>query len=365
MTRVVITEGDGSIRLDWDAVNDATRYRYRNVTSGSAGEWATTTSRSVTFSDLTPGQVYVYELQAGDADEWGDTFPVAGTAMADSPVWGSGPPMLWLKTGWRPATSTLVGSFSELPEDGHGGNPFTFRFTVDDWVDASSATIRDTVVTAQNGTISRAQPVVGEDYGWLITVTPDGTADVTLGVATATSCDDAAALCSLDGRLLTTSNLSAVVTGPGTTKATAQATGQVAAKHAPDPAPEPETSRATDQVAAKPEPEPAPEPLTATWSPPASHDGTAFTFPLAFNKPVQVGFRNLRDEIIEADDGSVTKARRAVRGSNQYWDVTVVPDGKGDVTLRLNVRGACGDDTAICTEEGELLATGLKDTVSG
>ena len=124
------------------------------------------------------------------------------------------------------------------------------------------------------------------------------------------------------------------------------------------------TSAATAQVVAAPKPEPTPEPLTAAWSPPASHDGAAFTFPLSFNKPVNLSYRNLRDVIIEADGGSVTKSRRAVQGSNQSWNVTVVPDGTGDITLRLNVRGACGDDTAICSNEGELLTTGLTDTVS-
>ena len=108
-----------------------------------------------------------------------------------------------------------------------------------------------------------------------------------------------------------------------------------------------------------------PEPLTATWSPPASHDGTDFTFPLSFNKPVNLRYFNLRDVIIEADGGSVTKSRREAKGSDQKWHITIKPDGMGDITLRLNVHGACRDNTAICSKEGELLTTSLTDVVSG
>ena len=121
------------------------------------------------------------------------------------------------------------------------------------------------------------------------------------------------------------------------------------------------TSEATGQVEAAPEP----DPLTATWSPPASHDGTEFTFPLSFNKPVALSYANLRDVIIQADGGSVTKSRRAVQGSNQDWNITIVPDGSGDVSLSLASNAPCGEKAAVCSRDDEQLSNELSALVSG
>ena len=121
---------------------------------------------------------------------------------------------------------------------------------------------------------------------------------------------------------------------------------------------------AADSNIARATPAGAPEPLTATWSPPQSHDGTAFTFRLSFNKNVELSFRNLRDLIIQADGAEVTKARRVVKGSNQTWDISIAPDGTSDITLRLHINGTCGDKTAICTHDGEQLTAVLSATVS-
>ena len=54
-------------------------------------------------------------------------------------------------------------------------------------------------------------------------------------------------------------------------------------------------------------------------------------------------------------------------GASQNWDITIVPDGSGDITLRLAVSGSCGDKTAICTPDGEQLTItgGEQLTVDG
>ena len=159
-----------------------------------------------------------------------------------------------------------------------------------------------------------------------------------------------------------TVNLTSLATSGGSSEPPRRPTSQ---QQTSIPAPTSEASIPAPTPEPTPEPTPAPTLLTAAWSPPSSHDGTAFTFPLSFNKPVNLSFRNLRDVIIEADGGSVTKSKRVQKGSNQNWNVTIVPDGTGDITLRLNARGSCGDKTAICSKDGELLSAGLTNTVPG
>ena len=112
------------------------------------------------------------------------------------------------------------------------------------------------------------------------------------------------------------------------------------------------------------EPPPA-ERLRASWSPPGSHDGTEFTFRLTFSKPVSLSFRNVRDVIVSADGGVVTKARRVTRGSNQGWDIRVQPSGSGDITLKLLGGVACGNPAAVCTRDGEQLSQSLAAIVAG
>ena len=241
-------------------------------------------------------------------------------------------------------------SFHDLPLT-HDGTAFTFGLSLSEEVDElSSTTIRDSLIKAEGATISQASRVNQEsNKDWNIQVVPDGNGDVKLWVDASASCDDDDAVCTDDGRKLTL--ISAAIV-PGRREVTITATPETPS----EPEPTPETPLPEEQNG---------EALTATWSPPASHDGTQFTFRLSFNKPMDLSFRNLRDVIIEADGGRVIKSRRVVKGSNQDWNVTVVPNGTGDITLRLNVRGACGDNTAICSTEGELLTTGLTDTVSG
>ena len=73
---------------------------------------------------------------------------------------------------------------------------------------------------------------------------------------------------------------------------------------------------------------------------PDSHDGkTAFTFELRFSEePVSTfSYKTLHDSAFTVEGGSVENARRLDKPSNVRWEITVEPDGIGDVVIRLPV----------------------------
>ena len=120
-------------------------------------------------------------------------------------------------------------------------------------------------------------------------------------------------------------------------------------------------SAATSAVAA------AATPLTASLENAATtHDGqTAFTFELRFSEGFELSYVTLRDHALTVTGGTVTKSRRLDRSSNVRWEITVVPDSNGDVTIVLPVTTNCDDQGAICTEDGRKLSNSLNFTVSG
>ena len=121
------------------------------------------------------------------------------------------------------------------------------------------------------------------------------------------------------------------------------------------------TSTATDAVAV---------PLTATLeNTPGNHDGVnTFTFELRFSEEFSLSYKTLRDHAFTVAGGSVEGARRMDRDSgtpNIHWEITVRPDGDGQVVVTLPVTTDCADDGAIFTGDGRKLSNSLKFTVSG
>ena len=86
---------------------------------------------------------------------------------------------------------------------------------------------------------------------------------------------------------------------------------------------------------------------------PEAHDGAApFTFELRFSEEVALGFRTVRDSVLEVSGGRVTRARRLARPSNIRWEITVSPASDGAVTVVLPTGRACATSGAVCTKEG-------------
>ena len=122
------------------------------------------------------------------------------------------------------------------------------------------------------------------------------------------------------------------------------------------------TSLATAAVA-------APAPLTAEFlDTPSSHDGmTAFTFELRFSEEPRPDFsyKTLRDHAFTVTGGEVTTARRLEKPSNIRWEITVRPDGNGQVTILLPATTDCEAVDAICTGDGRMLLNRIELTIAG
>ena len=113
--------------------------------------------------------------------------------------------------------------------------------------------------------------------------------------------------------------------------------------------------------------EPEPEPLTAQFlAVPAEHDGESpFTFELRFSEEIEISDVNVRDDVLAVTGGGVTGARRLARPGNLRWEITVAPDGPGDVGVRLAPTADCAAAGAVCTAGGKKLTTGLATLVRG
>ena len=123
------------------------------------------------------------------------------------------------------------------------------------------------------------------------------------------------------------------------------------------------TSAATSTVAA------APIPLTASvHDAPESHDGeNAFTFELRLSEePVSTfSYGTLRDHAFTVTGGEVTKAGRLGAPGNVRWEITMTPDGDGNVTVVLPVTQDCAEEGAICTGDGRMLSAEVTLVVTG
>ena len=94
------------------------------------------------------------------------------------------------------------------------------------------------------------------------------------------------------------------------------------------------------------------QPLTATFEDvPAAHDGSAFTFRMAFSENIGISYRSLREDAFTVTGGRVTRGKR-VDDRRDLFEMTVEPDGDGDgaVTVTLPAGRECGISGAICTK---------------
>ena len=101
---------------------------------------------------------------------------------------------------------------------------------------------------------------------------------------------------------------------------------------------------------------------------PSGHDGqSTFTFELRFSEEPEPDFsyKTLRDSAFTVTGGSVENARRLNKPSNIRWEITVRPDGNGEVAIILPATTDCEAGGAICTEDGRMLFNRIELTVGG
>ena len=216
----------------------------------------------------------------------------------------------------EPSLPPLTASFEGAPEAHDGKSPFSFDLVFDEDFPGrlDYRTLRDDAFVVDNGRVRGAgRAVKGENRRWTISVRPDSPGDVTVTLP-------AGAVATEAGRTLAHA-ISATVPGPA-----------------------------------------APGPLTASFAGvPAEHDGRKlFSFELAFSEdfPGRLDYKLLRDRAFQVGNGRVREAKRAARGRNDRWTISVRPASHGDVTVTLPAG-------SVTTQAGRSLSNTATATVRG
>ena len=124
-----------------------------------------------------------------------------------------------LVLGWsgEAAAQTLTARFEAMPES-HDGSEFTFELHFSEEIEMSFVTVRDDVFDVTGGVVTKAGRLEqGSNIGWRITIVPASNADVSITLPPTVDCEAAGAVCTTDGRALS-SGLAAIVSGPAVTE---------------------------------------------------------------------------------------------------------------------------------------------------
>ena len=118
----------------------------------------------------------------------------------------------------------LTASFASAPETHDGENGFTFRIAFSENVEITPEDMRDHALLVTGGTVTDAQRVNDRKDLWELTAEPAGSGAVSILVHSGRACTETGALCTADGRSLT-SALALRVPGPPAPQANSAATG--------------------------------------------------------------------------------------------------------------------------------------------
>ena len=395
--------------------------------SGTAqvGETLTASATGIADTDGLTNATFTYQWLADDADIAGATGSTYTLVAADAGKAikvqvsftddAGNAESLTSAATTAAALPPLTASAHDVPASHDGSAAFTFELHFSETPNDgfSYKTLRDHAFTATGGEVVKARRLErGKNVRWEITVQPSGNAGVTVALPATTDCSSQGAICTGDGRKLSsalevtvlgpeassqlsqqqnsaatgapaitgtarvgetlTANTTGIADSDGLTRATfayqwladdadiTDATGSTYTPAAIDAGnAETLTSAATAAVTLPP--------LTASaHGVPASHDGSAaFTFELRFSEEMPLSYKTLRDHAFTATGGEVVKARRLEKGKNLGWEITVQPSGNADVTVALPATTECSSQGAICTGDGRMLSNELTFTVNG
>ncbi len=209
-----------------------------------------------------------------------------------------------------------MAAFSEAPGWHDGDETFTLRLNFKAAVTTTEAAMRSHALSVTNGRVRSAQRLTGRRDQWRVTVEPTSVHDVTVALAATTSCDDAGAVCTADGRMLS-SGVTVRVKGP------------------------------------------ASSPLTATrekYFP--MHDGsTPFELLVTLNWPETTTHTAMRSHVFKVTNGEVISAYRS--GILNTWRFRTLPLSNNTVTIELPVTTDCAADGAVCTSDGRMLSNAI------
>ena len=229
-------------------------------------------------------------------------------------------------TATVPYGAPLTAALHGVPATHDGSEPFSFEVRFNqEFQGLDLAAFAAGALQVTNGrVVEAAQTVAGQNRSVTLRVYPTSWRDVTLSLAATADCTAAGAVCTPDGRALS-STARATVTGP--------------------------------------------PPLTAAFhGVPAVHYGDGLlSFEVRFNQE----FRGLRLTAFEAGalqvtGGRLVDARRAAEGENRSITVRVRPASYDDVVLTLAATTAdCTAAAAVCAVDGRKLSNTSTATITG
>ena len=256
----------------------------------------------------------------------------------------------WNNDAAGPGLKSLQGRFVSPPERHDGTNRVKVRVAFSEPVEESPENVGAHGVEVEGGEVTSVSPVGGDapdgagtrkgsrsaggrnageqdrEVVWEFEIEPDSDGDLTVTLEAGRPCGEPGAICTADGRALS-EEISTTVEGPE-----------------------------------------APPPLTASFvGLPEAHDGeSAFTFRVAFSENIGISYRSLREDAFAVSGGRVTRGER-VDDRRDLFEMTVEPDGGGEVTVTLPAGRECGVSGAICTkgENRRQLTNAPTATVAG
>ena len=228
------------------------------------------------------------------------------------------------------AQRTLQGRFVSPPERHDGKKRIKVRVEFSEPVEESPENVGEHGVEVEGGQVTSVSPVGGDapdgagtrsvggrnagqedrEVVWEFEIEPDSDGDLTISLDAGRPCGEPGAICTADGRSLS-QGISTTVEGPDT----------------------------------------GPPPLTASFEDmPEAHDGeSVFRFRVAFSENIGISYRSLREDALAVSGGRVTRGKR-VDDRRDLFEMTVEPDGEGEVTVTLPAGRECSVSGAICTK---------------
>ena len=253
----------------------------------------------------------------------------------------------WSETKTARAGGRSLRAWFESPPERHDGKKrVKVRVAFSEAVDGTPENVGEHGVDVEGGRVTSVRPVGGDAPGgagnrsaggrnagredrevvWEFEIEPDSDGDVTVSLDAGRPCGEPGAICTADGRSLS-EGIATTVEGPE-----------------------------------------APAPLTAAFEDmPEAHDGeSAFRFRVAFSENIGISYRSLREDAFAVTGGRVTRGRR-VDDRRDLFEMTVEPDGDGEVTVTLPAGRECSVSGAICTkgENRRQLTNAPTATVAG
>ena len=199
------TGNSGELAVSWDAPSNdggSEITGYRVQWKESSGSWdtpadvseTTVTGTAHTITGLTDGTEYEVQVRAVNSEGTGEASPEAAATPVNP----------------TPLTATV----HDKPSSHDGNIAFTFELRFSEEFILSYKTLREHAFTVTGGSVSKARRLEpGKNVRWEITIQPSSDADVTIVLPITTDCTAQGAICTSDGRKLS-SRVELTISGP-------------------------------------------------------------------------------------------------------------------------------------------------------